>query len=88
MGEIVVPDDESDVVPRDGIDTDEHNDLIAADDYEHEDNFATCIQANIVAALGVLNDLEVEPVVMNNEENENSMATVDLQVNEDSMDTV
>ena len=39
MGEIVVPDDESDVVPRDGIDTDEHNDLIAADDYEHEDNF-------------------------------------------------
>ena len=51
MGEIVVPDDESDVVPRDGIDTDEHNDLIAADDYEHEDNFATCIQANIVAAL-------------------------------------
>ena len=95
MGEIVVPDDESDVVPRDGIDTDEHNDLIAADDYEHEDNFATCIQANIVAALEVLNDLyemstslEVEPVVMNNEENENSIATVDLQVNEDSMDTV
>ena len=94
-GEIVVPDDESDVVPRDGIDTDEHNDLIAADDYEHEDNFATCIQANIVAALEVLNDLdemstslEVEPVVMNNEENENSIATVDLQVNEDSMDTV
>ena len=32
--------------------------------------------------------LEVEPVVMNNEENENSIATVDLQVNEDSMDTV
>ena len=83
------------MVPRDGIDTDEHNDLIAADDYEHEDNFATCILANIVASLEVLNDLyemstslEVEPVVMNNEENENSIATVDLQVNEDSMDTV
>ena len=32
--------------------------------------------------------LEVGPVVMNKEENENSIATVDLQVNEDSMDTV
>ena len=31
--------------------------------------------------------LEVGPV-MNKEENENSIATVDLQVNEDSMDTV
>ena len=48
MGEIVVPDDESVVVSRDGIDTDEHNDLIAADYYEHEDNFETCIQANLL----------------------------------------
>ena len=98
MGEVVVPDDESDVVPRDGVDADEHDDLVAADDCEHEDNFATCILANVVAAFGVLSDLcemsaslevePVEPVVMNNEENENSIATVDLQVNEDSMDTV
>ena len=46
MGEIVVPDDESDVVPRDGIDTDEHNDLIAADYYEHEDNFANLLDSS------------------------------------------
>ena len=76
----------------DGIDTDDDDDLITDDNYDDGEDFATCIQTNTVA-LEVLNDsdeinttLEVESVGSNSKENENSMS--DLQMDEDSVDTV